>query len=118
MASKYRGTPRGECPTIKQSDEDTVVVHAKQRRVAMATRNRRDMPNAVRNSFNRISRERKRMTYTPCAKCVIRATCAKRKTHRLHGCEYAIIATPDGPKAACAASIATARSRFKKGGVK
>lgn len=118
MENKYRGTPLGACPTIEPSDDEKVVIHAKQRRVAMATRNKHDVPKAVRNSFNRISRERKRMTYTPCAKCVIRATCAKRKAHRLHGCEYAIVATPDGPKAACAASIATARSRFKKGGAK
>ena len=118
MASKYRGTFLGEYPTIEPSDEEKVVIHAMQRRVAMAMRNRRDVPKEVRTSFDRIRRERKRLTYTPCAKCVIRATCAKRKAHSLHGCKYAIIATPDGPKAACAASLGTSRSRSKNGGVK
>lgn len=112
MASKRMG----ERQMIEPTDEEWVTIHAKERRVKIATNIH--TAQSVINSFRRRHRERKRMTFTPCAQCVIRRTCAKRKRHGLKGCEYAIVATPDGPKASCSVYFVEQRTRFKKGGKK
>lgn len=113
---KYPQSHTGEMPTIQPTDEQWLEIHAKERRVKIATNIH--TPQAVLNSFSRRRRERKRLAFTPCAQCVIAATCAKRKRHGLKGCEYAIVATPNGPKASCAVCFVVERTRFKKGGKK